>query len=69
MREGLAIGFHAVTFLQFAFAVFYDYTYTIVPYNVTRVHGAFGGKFKFLTFWDAVSIDVTSYTSLVRRFN
>jgi len=56
MREGLAIGFHAVTFLQFAFAVFYDYTYTIVPYNVTRVHRAFGGKFKFLTFWDAVSI-------------
>ncbi|EFN65173.1 hypothetical protein EAG_05722 [Camponotus floridanus] len=54
MREGLAIGFHAVTFLQFAFAVFYDYTYTIVPYNVTRVHRAFGGKFKFLTFWDAV---------------
>lgn len=56
MREGLAIGFHAVTFLQFAFAVFYDYTYTIVPDNVTRVHRAFGGKFKFLTFWDAVSI-------------
>ncbi|XP_029176526.1 androgen-induced gene 1 protein-like isoform X1 [Nylanderia fulva] len=54
MREGLAIGFHAVTFLQFAFAVFYDYTYTIVPYNVTRVHSAFGGKFKFLTFWDAI---------------
>lgn len=58
MREGLAIGFHAVTFLQYAFAVFYDYTYTIVPDNVTSVHNAYGGKFKFLTFWDAVSIDV-----------
>jgi len=58
MREGLAIGFHAVTFLQYAFAVFYDYTYTIVPHNVTSVHNVYGGKFKFLTFWDAVSIDV-----------
>lgn len=56
MREGLAIGFHAVTFLQYAFAVFYDYTYTIVPHNVTSVHNAYGGKFKFLTFWDAVSM-------------
>lgn len=57
MRQGLAIGFHAVTFLQFAFAVYYDYTYTIVPHNVAKVHSAFGGKFKFLTFWDAVSIN------------
>ncbi|KAH0954607.1 hypothetical protein HN011_002863, partial [Eciton burchellii] len=54
MRKDLAIGFHTITFLQFAFAVYYDYTYTIVPYNVVRVHSAFGGKFKFLTFWDAI---------------
>ena len=58
MREGLVIGFHAVTFLQYAFAVFYDYTYTIVPHDVKSVHNAYGGKFKFLTFWDAVSIDM-----------
>lgn len=56
MREGLAIGFHAVTCLQYAFAVYYDHTYTIVPHNVTSMHNAYGGKFKFLTFWDAVSI-------------
>ncbi|XP_067211229.1 androgen-induced gene 1 protein isoform X3 [Linepithema humile] len=54
MRQGLVIGFHALIFLNYAFAVYYDYTYTIVPHNVTRVHGAFGGKFKFLTFWDAI---------------
>ncbi|KAG5344727.1 AIG1 protein, partial [Acromyrmex charruanus] len=54
MREGLAIGFHAVTFLQYAFAVFYDYTYMIVPHDVRSVHNAYGGKFKFLTFWDAI---------------
>lgn len=66
MREGLAIGFHAVTFLQYAFAVFYDYTYTIVPHNVTSVHNVYGGKFKFLTFWDAVSIDVSKVVSLMK---
>jgi len=65
MREGLAIGFHAVTFLQYAFAVFYDYTYTIVPHNVRSVHNAYGGKFKFLTFWDAVSIDVQNWLRTV----
>jgi len=35
-----------------------NFTYTIVPHNVTSVHNVYGGKFKFLTFWDAVSIDV-----------
>ncbi|XP_014468943.1 PREDICTED: androgen-induced gene 1 protein-like isoform X3 [Dinoponera quadriceps] len=54
MQQGLAIGFHVITFLQYAFAVYYDYTYTIVPHNVLKGHGAFGGKFKFLTFWDAI---------------
>ncbi|XP_011155289.2 androgen-induced gene 1 protein isoform X2 [Harpegnathos saltator] len=54
MQQGLVIGFHVITFLQYAFAVYYDYTFTIVPQNVTKVHGAFGGKFKFLTFWDAI---------------
>ncbi|XP_020283884.1 androgen-induced gene 1 protein-like isoform X3 [Pseudomyrmex gracilis] len=54
MRQGLVIGFHAIFFLHYAFGVYYDYTYTIVPANVGRVHGAYGGKFKFLTFWDAI---------------
>ena len=56
MRESLLIGFHAIACLQFAIAVYYDYTYVVIPKEVARMHGAFGGKFKFLTFWDAVSI-------------
>ncbi|KAG7209537.1 hypothetical protein KM043_015617 [Ampulex compressa] len=54
MREGLLIGFHAIACLQFAFSVYYDHTYTIVPREVTKLHDVFGGKFKFLTFWDAI---------------
>lgn len=67
MRESLLIGFHAVAFVLFAFAVYYDFTYTVVPRNVMKVHGAFGGKFKFLTFWDAVSI--TYYNTYVFLHN
>ncbi|XP_066597648.1 androgen-induced gene 1 protein-like isoform X2 [Prorops nasuta] len=55
MRGGLLIGFHVVACLQFAFSVYYDYYFTIVPQNVTKMHSGFGGKFKFLTFWDAIA--------------
>ena len=54
MREGLLLAIHATTFVTFAFAVYYDFYYTQVPENVTKMHNAYGGKFKFLTFWDAV---------------
>ena len=56
MREKFLIIFHAAAFMQFAFAVYYDLMYTHVPVEVGRVHNAYGGKFKFLTFWDAVRI-------------
>ncbi|CAD1471835.1 unnamed protein product [Heterotrigona itama] len=54
MRDGLLIGFHVISCVQFAFSVYYDYMYTIVPPNVLKVHNGYGGKFKFLTFWDAI---------------
>ncbi|XP_063973485.1 androgen-induced gene 1 protein-like isoform X3 [Diachasmimorpha longicaudata] len=54
MRQPLLIGFHAIACAQFAFAVYYDFTFTNVPITVARMHGAYGGKFKFLTFWDAI---------------
>lgn len=47
--------FHAVGALQFSYSVYYDYTYVIVPKEVAPIMSAYGGKFKFLTFWDAVS--------------
>ncbi|XP_047368723.1 androgen-induced gene 1 protein-like isoform X4 [Vespa velutina] len=54
MRESILIGFHVIACLQFAYSVYYDYTYTVVPQNIMKVHSAFGGRFKFLTFWDAI---------------
>ncbi|KAF3427435.1 hypothetical protein E2986_06515 [Frieseomelitta varia] len=54
MRDGLLIGFHVISCVQFAFSVYYDYMYTVVPPNVLKVHNGYGGKFKFLTFWDAI---------------
>ena len=56
MRDSLLIGFHVISCVQFAFSVYYDYTYVIVPPTLSRMHNSYGGKFKFLTFWDAVSI-------------
>ncbi|XP_003485331.1 androgen-induced gene 1 protein isoform X1 [Bombus impatiens] len=54
MQEGLLIGFHMISCVQFAFSVYYDYMYTIVPPNLLKMHNSYGGKFKFLTFWDAI---------------
>ncbi|XP_003707710.2 androgen-induced gene 1 protein isoform X1 [Megachile rotundata] len=54
MREGLRVGFHVIFCLQYAFAVYYDYTHVVIPSDIARTHNAFGGKFKFLTFWDAI---------------
>ncbi|XP_043274500.1 androgen-induced gene 1 protein-like isoform X2 [Venturia canescens] len=54
MRKSLLLVIHAVTFVTFSFAVYYDFYYTVVPGDVTKMHKAYGGKFKFLTFWDAI---------------
>ncbi|XP_011304580.1 androgen-induced gene 1 protein-like isoform X1 [Fopius arisanus] len=55
MREYLLIGFHVIACAQFAFSVYYDFTFTDVPGNVVKMHGAYGGKFKFLTVWDVIA--------------
>lgn len=47
--------FHVVGAVQFSYSVFYDYFYVVVPKEVFPLMQAFGGKFKFLTFWNAVS--------------
>lgn len=56
MRDGLLFVFHVISCAQFSFAVYYDYMYVVVPRRATEMFSGYGGKFKFLTFWDAVSI-------------
>ncbi|KAK0172150.1 hypothetical protein PV328_005502 [Microctonus aethiopoides] len=68
IREALLIGFHTIACVQFAFSVYYDYTYTIVPRAVGSIHGAYGGKFKFLTFWNAIAQAVFFFLCVLNDF-
>lgn len=54
MRDDLLFGFHMISCVQFAFATYYDYTYVVIPRHVHASHNAYGGKFVFLTFWNAI---------------
>lgn len=51
--------FHLLGAIQFAFGVYYDYVYVNVPQSVLHTHVKFGGKFKYLTFIDAVNRSIT----------
>lgn len=55
MNKTLLTGFHITAFALFSFAVYYDFMYTIVPAKISRLHNTYGGKFKFLTYWDAIA--------------
>lgn len=65
MKENVLSLFHAAAFLAFGFAVYYDLVYTHIPIEIGRAHNAYAGKFKFLTFWDAVGIIWRSYPVII----
>lgn len=49
--------FHLITAVQFCFAVYYDYAFVHVPSSALKSNRTtFGGKFKFLTFFDGVNM-------------
>lgn len=54
MNKAVLTGFHFSAFAIFSFAVYYDFMYTIIPARINKLHSGYGGKFKFLTYWDAV---------------
>jgi FAR-17a/AIG1-like protein len=47
---------HVIACVQFTYAIYYDYTQVHVPQHLRRTTSNFGGKFKFLTFLNAVRI-------------
>lgn len=51
--------FHLLGAIQFAFGVYYDYVHVNIPQSVLFTHVKFGGKFKYLTFIDAVNRSIT----------
>lgn len=47
---------HLVGCLQFSYSVYYDWNYVVIPPSASRMGSGYGGKLKFLTNWDAVSL-------------
>jgi hypothetical protein len=45
---------HLVAMVQFGYGCYFDWYYVNVPPTVHSMGFNFGGKLKFLTFWDAV---------------
>lgn len=56
--------FHVFAAVQFSYSVYYDYMFVLVPKDVFPIMSAFGGKFKFLTFWDAVKYIMSNHLSI-----
>jgi hypothetical protein len=47
---------HLVGCLQISYSVYYDWNYVVIPPSASRMGSGYGGKLKFLTNWDAVSL-------------
>jgi hypothetical protein len=47
---------HLLGCLQFSYGVYYDWNYVVIPVSVSQMGSGYGGKLKFLTNWDAVSL-------------
>lgn len=54
---------HFIAFSQYAFSIFYDLNYVVLPEgdnNIRIVRPGFGGRSRFLTYWCLVSISFKS---------
>lgn len=54
--------FHLLGALQFGYGCYYDYMFVVIP-STSNVAPPFGGKLKYLTYLNAVSIK-TSYCAV-----
>lgn len=45
---------HLIAAVHFWYAIYFDYNYVRIPESVHRMGNSIGGKFKFLTFLDAI---------------
>lgn len=50
---------HVIGCLQFSYSVYYDWNYVVIPLSASTMGSGYGGKLKFLTYWDAVSLQWT----------
>ncbi|EDW76138.1 uncharacterized protein Dwil_GK14825, isoform A [Drosophila willistoni] len=63
---------HLIAAVQFSYGIFYDYSYVEFPVNINDnakpMHHPFGGKFKYLTFLDAIIQALYYIVSLANDF-
>ncbi|ALC38553.1 CG3625 [Drosophila busckii] len=63
---------HLTAAVQFTYAIYYDYKYVRFPENIEEhthlIHHPFGGKFKYLTFLDAIIQALYYIVSLLNDF-
>lgn len=59
----LRVGIHVIFCAQFAFGTYYYHTHVQIPKSVGKSHQSYGGKFKFLTFLNAVCISISNNTN------
>ncbi|XP_067623012.1 androgen-induced gene 1 protein isoform X1 [Eurosta solidaginis] len=61
---------HLVAAVQFSYAVYYDFNYVKLPETAmhSNAHHNFGGKFKYLTFLDAIIQSIYFTISLINDF-
>lgn len=52
------VAVHVVGAVVFAYSVYFNYVHVNIPTDVNPIDDAFGGKFKYLTFLDGVSVGV-----------
>jgi len=64
----LRIFVHALAASMFGYSVYYDWNFVIIPPDVSPLSGGYGGKFKYLTFWDAVRLFHLFYLNFYTQF-
>ncbi|XP_055550861.1 androgen-induced gene 1 protein-like isoform X1 [Wyeomyia smithii] len=59
---------HFIVAVQFAYGIYYDFTYVHFPPEIRRKTSDFGGKLKYLTVWDAILQAIYFTVCLVNDF-
>ncbi|XP_053961023.1 androgen-induced gene 1 protein isoform X1 [Anastrepha ludens] len=65
--KALRILVHLTAAVQFSYGIYYDYNYVKFP-ETTNMHANFGGKFRFLTFLNAIIQSIYYIISLINDF-
>jgi len=66
--QALVTLMHLTAAVKFCYAIYYDYMFVQFPTSDTNMHQPFGGKFKYLTFLDAIIQAVYYIISLINDF-